>query len=72
MPQVRHLVAFQQIALKHSSRHIGVFKSDLISEEDMEVIAKLTGCTPQHRAPSCKTTPNLDRYRTATSVCNNR
>lgn len=64
--------ALQQSALKHASRHIDVFKSDLISEEDMEVIAELTGCTPQHRAPSCKTTPNLNRFRTASSVCNNR
>ncbi|TNM89623.1 hypothetical protein fugu_003857 [Takifugu bimaculatus] len=46
--------------------------TDLISEEDLEVIAELTGCTPQHRAPSCKTTPNLNRFRTASSVCNNR
>uniref|UniRef100_A0A674P0J6 Eosinophil peroxidase-like n=1 Tax=Takifugu rubripes TaxID=31033 RepID=A0A674P0J6_TAKRU len=46
--------------------------TDLISEEDLEVIAELTGCTPLHRAPSCKTTPNLNRFRTASSVCNNR
>ncbi|XP_071339083.1 eosinophil peroxidase-like [Trachinotus anak] len=46
--------------------------TDLISEEDLQVVADLTGCSPRHRVPSCKTTPNLDRFRTASSVCNNR
>ncbi|XP_067466687.1 eosinophil peroxidase-like [Thunnus thynnus] len=46
--------------------------TDLISEEDLQVIADLTGCSPRHRVPSCKMTPNLDRFRTASSVCNNR
>ncbi|XP_062235980.1 eosinophil peroxidase-like [Platichthys flesus] len=46
--------------------------TDLISEEELQVIANLTGCSPQHRAPSCRTTPNLDKFRTASSVCNNR
>ncbi|XP_044228044.1 eosinophil peroxidase-like isoform X1 [Thunnus albacares] len=46
--------------------------TDLITEEDLQVIADLTGCSPRHRVPSCKTTPNLNRFRTASSVCNNR
>ncbi|XP_031712547.1 eosinophil peroxidase-like [Anarrhichthys ocellatus] len=46
--------------------------TDLISEEDMQFIADRTGCFSQHRAPSCKTTPNLGRFRTASSICNNR
>uniref|UniRef100_A0A3Q3WWT0 Uncharacterized protein n=1 Tax=Mola mola TaxID=94237 RepID=A0A3Q3WWT0_MOLML len=46
--------------------------TDLISEEDLQVIADLTGCSARHRAPSCKTTPNLNRFRTASGVCNNR
>ncbi|KAM9858320.1 eosinophil peroxidase-like [Aulostomus maculatus] len=46
--------------------------TDLLSEEDLEFIADLTGCSPRHRVPSCTTTPNLDRFRTASSVCNNR
>ncbi|XP_042344621.1 eosinophil peroxidase-like [Plectropomus leopardus] len=45
--------------------------TDLISEEDLQVIADLTGCSPRHRVPSCKTTPDLDKFRTASSVCNN-
>lgn len=47
-------------------------ESDLISEEDLKVIAELTGCSARDPAPSCKTTSNLDKFRTATSVCNNR
>ncbi|XP_073321888.1 eosinophil peroxidase-like [Pagrus major] len=46
--------------------------TDLISEEDLQIIADLTGCSAQRRVPSCKTTPNLDRFRTSSSVCNNR
>uniref|UniRef100_A0A665W1N7 Eosinophil peroxidase-like n=1 Tax=Echeneis naucrates TaxID=173247 RepID=A0A665W1N7_ECHNA len=46
--------------------------TDLISEEDLQVVAELTGCSPRHRVPSCRTTPNLNQYRTASSTCNNR
>ncbi|KAM9810964.1 eosinophil peroxidase-like [Neosynchiropus ocellatus] len=44
--------------------------TDLISQEDLEVIADLTGCSPRQRIPSCGTT--LDKFRTASGVCNNR
>ncbi|XP_041792242.1 eosinophil peroxidase-like [Chelmon rostratus] len=46
--------------------------TDLISEEDLQVIADLTGCSPRHRVPSCAATPNLNKFRTVSSVCNNR
>ncbi|XP_054629216.1 eosinophil peroxidase-like isoform X2 [Dunckerocampus dactyliophorus] len=46
--------------------------TDLLSEEDLEFISELTGCSPRQRIPSCRTTPNLDVFRTASSVCNNR
>ncbi|XP_070821340.1 eosinophil peroxidase-like isoform X2 [Chaetodon trifascialis] len=46
--------------------------TDLISEEDLQVIADLTGCSPRHRVPSCGATPTLDIFRTISSVCNNR
>ncbi|KAG7523725.1 eosinophil peroxidase-like [Solea senegalensis] len=46
--------------------------TDLISEEHLQVIADLTGCTPRHRAPSCKMTPGMEEYRTASGACNNR
>ncbi|XP_058493226.1 eosinophil peroxidase-like [Solea solea] len=55
---------------RRSKRSINA--TDLITEEDLEVIAGLTGCSPRHRVPSCMTTPDLDKYRTASSVCNNR
>ncbi|XP_054466864.1 eosinophil peroxidase-like [Anoplopoma fimbria] len=46
--------------------------TDLISEENLQIIAALTGCSPQRHPLSCKTTPNLNTFRTASSVCNNR
>ncbi|XP_010730846.3 eosinophil peroxidase [Larimichthys crocea] len=46
--------------------------TDLISEEDLQVIADLTGCSARHRVPSCMTTPDLDKFRTVNGVCNNR
>ncbi|XP_074513626.1 eosinophil peroxidase-like [Sebastes fasciatus] len=56
----------------HGRQKRSINATDLISEEDLQVIADLTGCTPRHRLPSCKTTPNLNKFRTASSVCNNR
>ncbi|XP_056135353.1 eosinophil peroxidase-like [Lampris incognitus] len=46
--------------------------TDLISEEVLNIIANLTGCSARIRSVSCATTPNLDTFRTATSICNNR
>ncbi|XP_070712179.1 eosinophil peroxidase-like [Pempheris klunzingeri] len=46
--------------------------TDLISDEDLQVIENLTGCSPRHRVPSCMMSPELDRFRTASNVCNNR
>ncbi|XP_028434696.1 eosinophil peroxidase-like isoform X2 [Perca flavescens] len=46
--------------------------TDLISDDDLKVIADLTGCSAQVRIPSCRTTPNLDRFRTGSSNCNNK
>ncbi|XP_053180992.1 eosinophil peroxidase-like [Scomber japonicus] len=61
------------LKLSHGRRHKrSINATDLISEEDLQVIADLTGCSPRHRVPSCKRTPDLDRFRTASSVCNNR
>ncbi|KAM4746405.1 eosinophil peroxidase-like [Anableps anableps] len=45
--------------------------TDLITAEDLEVIARLTGCSAQLRNISCESVPNLDQFRTANSVCNN-
>ncbi|KAG7282607.1 hypothetical protein CRUP_018726 [Coryphaenoides rupestris] len=45
--------------------------TDLLSREDLEVLSRISGCSARVRKPSCLSTPNLDKYRTATSVCNN-
>ena len=58
---------------KHTLMHYtSMFVTDLISAEDLQTIARLTGCAARVRQPNCKTTPHLNQYRTTTSVCNNR
>uniref|UniRef100_A0A7N8X2R7 Eosinophil peroxidase-like n=1 Tax=Mastacembelus armatus TaxID=205130 RepID=A0A7N8X2R7_9TELE len=57
----------------HGRQKRSINATDLISEDDLKVIGKLTGCSPQHRVPSCNfTTPILNKFRTASNVCNNR
>uniref|UniRef100_A0A6Q2X2F0 C1q domain-containing protein n=1 Tax=Esox lucius TaxID=8010 RepID=A0A6Q2X2F0_ESOLU len=46
--------------------------TDLISAHDLETIANLTGCAARTHRPSCDNIPTVNRFRTATSVCNNR
>ncbi|KAM4615769.1 eosinophil peroxidase-like [Polymixia lowei] len=57
---------------KHNIHKRSINATDLISEEDLQTISDLTGCSARARPPSCRTTPNLSKFRTATSVCNNR
>nr|ABC72122.1 myeloperoxidase [Siniperca chuatsi] len=45
--------------------------TDLLSEEDLVKLANITGCSARVSRPKCLTTPNLNKYRTITSVCNN-
>ncbi|XP_040914825.1 eosinophil peroxidase [Toxotes jaculatrix] len=45
--------------------------TDLLSEEDLRKLANITGCAARTRPPQCRSTPNINKYRTATSVCNN-
>ncbi|KAM4635543.1 eosinophil peroxidase isoform 2-T2 [Polymixia lowei] len=45
--------------------------TDLLSREDLEALSTISGCAARIRLPSCRTTQNLDKFRTATSVCNN-
>ncbi|KAM3599681.1 uncharacterized protein V6R79_009692 [Siganus canaliculatus] len=45
--------------------------TDLLSEEDLNRLAEITGCEARVTKPNCNTTPNLNTYRTITSVCNN-
>ncbi|KAM9306314.1 eosinophil peroxidase-like isoform 1-T2 [Pholidichthys leucotaenia] len=45
--------------------------TDLLSEEDLNKLAEITGCAAQVRDPECRTIQNINRYRTTTSICNN-
>ncbi|KAL0965594.1 hypothetical protein UPYG_G00283330 [Umbra pygmaea] len=45
--------------------------TDLLTKEEMDIIVKVTGCQARVSKPSCRTTPNINKYRTATSICNN-
>ncbi|XP_053196572.1 eosinophil peroxidase isoform X1 [Scomber japonicus] len=45
--------------------------TDLLSESDLQKLAEITGCAARTRPPPCNTTPNLNQFRTITSVCNN-
>ncbi|KAJ8401996.1 hypothetical protein AAFF_G00372310 [Aldrovandia affinis] len=46
--------------------------TDLITPDELSTIARLTGCAARVQPPSCRTTPQVNKYRTATSICNNR
>ncbi|XP_019938121.2 eosinophil peroxidase isoform X2 [Paralichthys olivaceus] len=45
--------------------------TDLLSEEDLKVLVRITGCEARVRIPECRTTANINKYRTITSICNN-
>ncbi|XP_023262245.1 eosinophil peroxidase-like [Seriola lalandi dorsalis] len=45
--------------------------TDLLTEEDLNDLVRITGCAARTRFPQCSTTQNINKYRTATSVCNN-
>uniref|UniRef100_A0A3Q1H162 Myeloid-specific peroxidase n=1 Tax=Acanthochromis polyacanthus TaxID=80966 RepID=A0A3Q1H162_9TELE len=45
--------------------------TDLITEEQLITLESISGCAARIRRPDCRTTPNLNKYRTVTSVCNN-
>uniref|UniRef100_A0AAV2IW37 Peroxidase n=1 Tax=Knipowitschia caucasica TaxID=637954 RepID=A0AAV2IW37_KNICA len=45
--------------------------TDLLTEEELKSLVEITGCAARVRLPNCRTTPNVNKYRTATSVCNN-
>ncbi|XP_032435336.1 eosinophil peroxidase-like isoform X3 [Xiphophorus hellerii] len=55
-----------------SKRHKrSINATDLISKDDLGVIARLTGCAAQVRNIHCQDLPNLNTYRTANNICNN-
>ncbi|KAJ8286119.1 hypothetical protein GJAV_G00034760, partial [Gymnothorax javanicus] len=46
--------------------------TDLLTPEELSTIASLTGCKARTQPISCRTTPQTNRYRTATGICNNK
>ncbi|XP_026154200.1 eosinophil peroxidase [Mastacembelus armatus] len=65
----------QTLRLVHERIHHvhkrSVNATDLLSEEDLKKLASLTGCEGQARPPQCNSIQNINKYRTATSICNN-
>ncbi|KAK3549951.1 hypothetical protein QTP86_016857 [Hemibagrus guttatus] len=55
----------------HHAHKRSINATALLTEEELELIVKLTGCDAQTLPPPCRTTQNLNKYRTANSVCNN-
>ncbi|XP_053267748.1 eosinophil peroxidase [Pleuronectes platessa] len=45
--------------------------TDLLSGDELKDLAKITGCESRIRLPECRSTANINKYRTITSVCNN-
>ncbi|XP_078278921.1 eosinophil peroxidase-like [Rhinoraja longicauda] len=46
--------------------------SDLLSASDLDTIARITGCHARRQRPICRDDCWSNRYRTFTSVCNNK
>ncbi|XP_048468430.1 eosinophil peroxidase-like [Rhincodon typus] len=46
--------------------------TDLLTPSDLDAVARVTGCLAVRQPPLCKYDCFTDRYRTFTSVCNNR
>lgn len=64
---------FRIIAEKTRHAHKrSINATELVSPNELRIIERLTGCAAQVQPPSCRTTPNVNKYRTANSVCNNR
>lgn len=45
--------------------------TDLLTEEELKSLVKITGCAARVMIPNCRIRPNVNKYRTATSICNN-
>ncbi|XP_072514316.1 eosinophil peroxidase-like isoform X2 [Salminus brasiliensis] len=56
----------------HHAHKRSINATALITPEELRTIVRLTGCAAQVQPPSCRTTPLINKYRTANSVCNNR
>ncbi|XP_073730199.1 eosinophil peroxidase-like isoform X2 [Misgurnus anguillicaudatus] len=56
----------------HHAHKRSINATNLLTPEELNTIMRLTGCSAQTRPPSCRTTPLINKYQTATNVCNNR
>ncbi|XP_072515016.1 eosinophil peroxidase isoform X2 [Salminus brasiliensis] len=56
----------------HHAHKRSINATALITPEELRTIVRLTGCAAQVQPPSCRTTPLINKYRTANNVCNNR
>lgn len=56
----------------HHAHKRSINATALITPDELRIIERLTGCAAQAQPPSCRTIPNINKYRTANSVCNNR
>ncbi|XP_057177526.1 eosinophil peroxidase isoform X2 [Triplophysa rosa] len=56
----------------HHAHKRSINATNLLTPEELNTIKRLTGCEAQTRPPSCRTTPLINKYRTASNVCNNR
>ncbi|KAJ7987195.1 hypothetical protein DPEC_G00336230 [Dallia pectoralis] len=64
----------ENVLRKHGAhlRHKrSVNATDILTKEELDIIVRVTGCEARVSKPSCRTTPNVNKYRTATSICNN-
>ncbi|XP_037536327.1 eosinophil peroxidase [Nematolebias whitei] len=68
MDNALHLI--KRSLVKRPKRSINA--TDLISNDDLQVIARLTGCSAQTRQIACANITNVNVYRTANGVCNNK
>ncbi|XP_026075237.1 myeloperoxidase-like [Carassius auratus] len=58
-------------AKAHHVHKRSINATNLLTQDELNTIRRLTGCTAQTRPPSCRTTPLINKYRTITNVCNN-
>ncbi|XP_051540924.1 eosinophil peroxidase-like isoform X1 [Myxocyprinus asiaticus] len=56
----------------HHAHKRSINAISLLTPDELNTIKRLTGCAAQTQPPSCRTTPLINKYRTASNVCNNR
>ncbi|TSM12519.1 Eosinophil peroxidase [Bagarius yarrelli] len=56
----------------HHAHKRSINATELLTHEELKMIENVTGCAAQTLPPPCKLTQNLNKFRTASSVCNNQ